>query len=68
MRRRLRDEQSVTGKAAERRRAEDAVADAETAVFDAQAAVDRAAIAMAGERRAGGHADRRPRGAGARPG
>src|SRR6185312_10046946 len=37
MRKRLRDEQSVTGKAADRRRAEDAVATAETAVFDAQA-------------------------------
>jgi HlyD family secretion protein len=45
MRKRLRDEQSVTGKAAERRRAEDAVATAETAVFDAQAAVDSAALA-----------------------
>ena len=33
MRRRLRDEQAVTGKALERRRAEDATADAETAVF-----------------------------------
>jgi HlyD family secretion protein len=43
MRRRLRDEQAVTGKALERRRAEDTVADAETAVFEAQAAVDRAA-------------------------
>jgi len=43
MRRRLRDEQVVTGKALDRRRAEDAAADAETAVFDAQAAVDRAA-------------------------
>src|SRR3954466_3416751 len=40
MRRRLRDEQVVTGKALDRRRAEDATADAETAVFDAQAAVD----------------------------
>src|SRR3954454_9716969 len=44
MRRRLRDEQVVSGKALERRRAEDATADAETAVFDAQAAVDRAVI------------------------
>src|SRR5436305_3153527 len=43
MRRRLRDEQVVTGKALDRRRAEDSAADAETAVFDAQAAVDRAA-------------------------
>jgi HlyD family secretion protein len=45
MRKRLRDEQSVTGKAAERRRAEDAIAVAETAVFDAQSTVDNAAIA-----------------------
>jgi HlyD family secretion protein len=44
MRRRLRDEQAA-GKAGDRRRAEDAVADGETAVFDAQNAVDRAAIA-----------------------
>ena len=44
MRKRLRDEQPATGKAADRRKAEDAVADAETAVFDAQMAVDRAAI------------------------
>jgi HlyD family secretion protein len=43
MRRRLRDEQVVTGKALDRRKAEDITADAETAVFDAQAAVDRAA-------------------------
>lgn len=43
MRRRLRNEQSASGKAGERRSAEDAVADAETAVFDAQNAVDRAA-------------------------
>jgi HlyD family secretion protein len=45
MRKRLRDEQSATGKAAERRRAEDAVFDAETAAFEAQLAVDKAAIA-----------------------
>ncbi|MBX9825534.1 MAG: efflux RND transporter periplasmic adaptor subunit [Xanthobacteraceae bacterium] len=44
MRKRLRDEQPATGKAADRRKAEDAVADAETAMFDAQMAVDRAAI------------------------
>jgi HlyD family secretion protein len=43
MRRRLRNEQSASGKAGERRSAEDALADAETAVFDAQNAVDRAA-------------------------
>src|SRR5258708_5247022 len=45
MRKRLRDEQAATGKALDRRRAEDALADGETAVFDAQMAVDRAAIA-----------------------
>jgi HlyD family secretion protein len=45
MRKRLRDEQSVTGKASERRRAEDAIAEAETAVFDAQGDLDRAAVA-----------------------
>jgi HlyD family secretion protein len=45
MRKRLRDEQPATGKAADRRRAEDALADAETTVFDAQMAVDKAAIA-----------------------
>jgi HlyD family secretion protein len=45
MRERLRDEQKVSGKALERRRSEDAAADAETAVFDAQAAVDKAAMA-----------------------
>jgi HlyD family secretion protein len=44
MRKRLRDEQAVTGKANDRRKAEDAVADTETAVFDDQAAVDKAAI------------------------
>src|ERR1044071_4827584 len=43
MRKRLRDEQPASGKAADRRKAEDAVADAETAVFEAQMAVDRAA-------------------------
>jgi HlyD family secretion protein len=42
MRRRLRNEQPA-GKSAERRNAEDAAADAETAVFDAQNAVDLAA-------------------------
>jgi HlyD family secretion protein len=44
MRRRLRDEQGVTGRALDRRRAEDAVAEGETAVFDAQGAVDKAAM------------------------
>ena len=43
MRQRVRDEQKVTSRALERRKAEDAVAEAGTAVFDAQAAVDRAA-------------------------
>jgi HlyD family secretion protein len=43
MRERLRDEQKVTGKALERRKAEDAVAEADTSVFDAQAVVDKAA-------------------------
>ena len=68
MRRRLRDEQAVTGKALERRRAEDAVAEAETAVFDAQAAVDKAAAQWRATGGAGCRADQRPRGAGARPG
>lgn len=45
MRKRLRDEANASGKAGERRRAEDAVAEAETAVYDAQTAVDMAAIA-----------------------
>ena len=45
MRKRLRDEQPATGKASDRRKVEDAVADGETAVFDAQMAVDKAAIA-----------------------
>jgi HlyD family secretion protein len=44
LRKRARNDQKVSGKAASRRRAEDAVADAEQAVFDAQAALDRAAI------------------------
>jgi len=42
MRQRLRNEQQATGKAEERRKAEDALADAETAVFNAQTAVDKA--------------------------
>ncbi len=45
MRKRLRDEQAATGKAGDRRKAEDAVAEAEAAVFDAQGGVDRAAAA-----------------------
>jgi HlyD family secretion protein len=43
VRRRARNEKSASGKAADRRKAEDAVADAETAVFEAQEAVDRVA-------------------------
>ncbi|MEA2980998.1 MAG: HlyD family secretion protein [Alphaproteobacteria bacterium] len=43
MRRRLRDDQKVTGRALERRRGDDAVAEAEADVFDAQVAVDKAA-------------------------
>jgi HlyD family secretion protein len=48
MRKRLRDEQPATGKAADRRKVEDAVAEGETAVFDAQMAADKAAIAWRG--------------------
>jgi HlyD family secretion protein len=44
-RKRLRNEQSVTNRAADRRRGEDAVADGETAVVEAQAVIDRAAVA-----------------------
>ena len=54
MRKRLRDEQPASGKAAERRRAEDALADADTAAFNAQAAVDAAALKW---RSGGGSAD-----------
>lgn len=43
MRVRLRNEQAAAKGAEDRRKAEDALADAETAVFDAQNAVDRAA-------------------------
>ena len=43
MRRRLRNEQVASGKAADRRNAEDNLADAEATVFGAQADVDRAA-------------------------
>jgi HlyD family secretion protein len=45
LRTRARNDQSVSSKAANRRDAEDAVADGERAVVDAQAALDRAAIA-----------------------
>ena len=68
MRRRLRDEQAVTGKALERRRAEDAVAEQETAVFDAQAAVDKAAAQWRASGAPVAASHQRPRGAGARPG
>ena len=53
MRERARNDQKVTGKEADRRRAEDAFSEAETAVFDARAAVDSAAVA----RRGGGAVD-----------
>ncbi len=53
MRKRLRDEQPATGKAGERRRAEDAVAEAETAVFDAQSARRQGRDRVARDRRAG---------------
>src|SRR5262249_60174329 len=49
MRKRVRNKESMPSGAAERRRAEDAVADAETAVFQTQSFVDKAAA----ERRAG---------------
>jgi HlyD family secretion protein len=43
MRERVRDERSATGSAKTRRKAEDAVADAERAVYDARSVVDRVA-------------------------
>ncbi len=46
MRKRARDEKSATGRAINRRKAEDAVADAEQALYDAQSAVDRAAARL----------------------
>jgi HlyD family secretion protein len=45
LRKRARNDQSTSSRAAERRRAEDWIADAEHGVFDAQLAVDQAAIA-----------------------
>jgi HlyD family secretion protein len=45
LRKRARNDQSTSSRAAERRRAEDWVADAELGVFDAQAAVDQTASA-----------------------
>jgi HlyD family secretion protein len=44
MRKRARDDQAPSSRAADRRKAEDAVADAEQAVLDASAAFDRAAL------------------------
>jgi HlyD family secretion protein len=49
LRRRLRNDENPSARAATRRRAEDAVADADKGVIDAQAALDKTAI----ERRAG---------------
>ena len=43
MQKRARNDEAVSGKAAQRRKAEDAVADSESAVFDAQNALDLAA-------------------------
>jgi len=45
LRRRLRDEQRVAGKAADRRKAEDALSEAEADVFDARSTLDAAAAA-----------------------
>jgi HlyD family secretion protein len=45
LRKRARNDQSTSSRAAERRRAEDWVADAEQGVFDAQSAVDQTVIA-----------------------
>jgi HlyD family secretion protein len=45
LRKRARNDQAASARAAERRRAEDWVADAERGVFEAQAAVDQAAVA-----------------------
>jgi HlyD family secretion protein len=53
MRRRVRNKESAASGAAARRRAEDALADAETAMFEARSAVDRTAA----ERRAGRGSD-----------
>ena len=46
VRERARDERAATGRAGNRRKAEDAVADAERAVYDARSAVDRAAAGL----------------------
>jgi HlyD family secretion protein len=53
LRRRLRNDENPSARAATRRRAEDAVADADKGVLEAQATLDRAAI----ERRAGRGSD-----------
>lgn len=53
MRRRARNDQTASNRAADRRRAEDAVADAERAVVDRRAAIDTASIA----KRAGSGSD-----------
>ena len=53
LRKRVRNDQSASSRAAERRKAEDAAADADKAVVDAQAALDRSAAA----KRAGGGSD-----------
>ena len=46
VRERARDEKSATGRANNRRKAQDAVADAERALYDAQSAVDRTAAGL----------------------
>jgi HlyD family secretion protein len=46
VRERARDEKSASGRAYNRRKAQDAVADAEQALYDAQSAVDRTAAAL----------------------
>ena len=46
VRERARDEKSATGRAYTRRKAQDAVADAERALYDARSAVDRAAAGL----------------------
>ena len=46
VRKRARDERSATGRANNRRKAQDAVADAEQAVYDARSAVDRIAAGL----------------------
>jgi HlyD family secretion protein len=45
LRQRVRNEQRASGKAADRRKAEDAVSEAESEVFDARSALDAAAVA-----------------------